>query len=117
MAAAKNTSSKPKPSLDGAFDLHRQYAATHIESSARLSLGESVLFFDGGEAPGAQAVIIGGYQLREVESDDGRLGLRPGYTIRLTDPEPEDEMTEGFVIACRLTRADCKPSHIRFVGD
>ena len=90
------------------------------QSSALFHVGDAVLHFDDGEEYGDEATIIGEYKMYAVANEDGpyvndQLGVRGeyrrGYVINCKGSD-----RRFFSPAHRLTRDDCKPSHLRLVA-
>ena len=98
---------------DPGMDVARQRMA---ESPARLEVGERVLCFDDQSEYGSEVEVVDAYRLYVVghaqgafvRDDDKRIDYQYGYIVREGD-------RRFFVEPHRLTREDCKPSHLRLV--
>lgn len=99
----------------GMGEVQRQQAL----SSACFAIGDSVLYFRDDDEYGREAIIVDGYRMYSVTGDDGpyitkegkRLEYRYGYAIKLKNSD-----SRFFVPAYKLTRDDCKPSHLSLVA-
>ena len=99
---------------DPGIDVARQRMA---ESPARLDVGDHVLHFDDASEYGHQVVVVGGYDLYSPRAKNGpfigadgrRFEYRYGYLVK-------EGSQQYFADAHQLTRADCKPSHLRLVA-
>ncbi len=98
---------------DPGMEVARQRMA---ESPARLEVGERVLCFTDWSEYGSEAEVVQGYGLYGVVSkqgafvrDDGkRIDYQYGYVISKGGER-------FFIEPHKLTREDCKPSHLRLV--
>lgn len=88
------------------------------DSPARFAVGEPCLYFrDEGTEYGAEATVVGGYDLYTVlggpyiDAEGERFSFMYGYLIALKG-------CKDTFICCahQLTRDDCRPSHIRLVA-
>lgn len=98
----------------GMAEVQRLQAA----ASACFAVSDRVLYFRDDDEYGREATIVEGYRMYSVTADDGpyitrddkRLEYRYGYAIKLKRSD-----YCFFAPAYRLTRHDCKPSHLRLV--
>ncbi len=87
------------------------------ESPARLEVGDHVLCFYDDSEYGRKCVVVEGYGLYSIRRADGafitrdgeRIDYAYGYVI-------EVQGEQSFASPHRLTREDCKPSHLRLVS-
>lgn len=90
-----------------------------LDSSARFSVGQKVLYFPDGEDYGSEVVIAKPYGLYSVLRDEGHYvqteGTRVDYCYGYVVREPRDERT-WFVRPYQLTLDDCRPAHLRLVA-